>query len=399
VLDTVQNWFSRDYFPVLWPYLRWMRQPLSWLAVAIIATFLFGLTIQPRVFWLSGCIACVTLLGLLWPGVTMRGVSCRISFSEPQTTEGDRLSVFVTLRNRWPWPLWGLTIVGGFHRVGERDDDDGLDIDAALAMVPAWSESVFCWDFTPSRRGVYPKNATFITSGFPFGLWQSRRVATIENRLIVWPCRFAIPSVLPDVGFDLNGLGLADTRPGDAGDFLGVRPYRNGDTLRRVHWPQTARHNRLIVCERQAATRPGVRIIADLRDNASDGVPFDDRLEQAIRTTASLCESLHQRHVRLEYCDAQILIRPTADRHGIEQILDHLATIPDRGLVAETPPEELQKQATPQIQGMLDIVITPERVVSRRPHFHTNRAVMRRVLLADNPQSVQNQWEAICRET
>ena len=55
---------------------------------------------------------------------------------------------------------------------------------------------------------------------------------------------------------------LARDRPGTWGDVLGVRPYRRGDVLRRIHWPQSARHGQLVVCEVQAS-RPSVQIVLD----------------------------------------------------------------------------------------------------------------------------------------
>lgn len=37
---------------------------------------------------------------------------------------------------------------------------------------------------------------------------------------------------------------------------MGVRPYRPGDSLRQVHWAQTARRENLVVFERQTRARP-----------------------------------------------------------------------------------------------------------------------------------------------
>lgn len=398
-LDRIPNWLSRDYLPFLRPYLRWTRQPVTWLVAATIVTLLFGLFLQPMGLWLSAGILCVVLLGLIWPWLALRGVDCRMRFSEVRTTEGESVTVTLTLLNRWPWPLWGLAIVGGFRRNIQSDDlQDGSLVETALVVIPAWSESTFRWEFVPGRRGCYPMSNAYLTTGFPFGLWQPRRLVIVENRLVVWPRRYAMPSAMPDAGFDQTGLGLADVRPGETGDFLGVRPYRTGDTLRQIHWPQTAKHGRLIVCERQSPSRPAVRIIADLRCDLPLDAGQEDNLERTIRAAASLCGSLHQQHARLEYCDAEATLRVSPGNQGLEPVLDRLAMIPRNGLLPTTVPAHNGIRRVDNRYGMLEIVVTADQRMARRQQAGSNSSPRCCLVVGDEVESVGQQWEAICRE-
>jgi uncharacterized protein (DUF58 family) len=395
-IDRVQRWLTRDYLPFLRPYLRWTRQPVTWLLLAAVATLLCGFVLQPRAFWLCAWIGCVILLGLCWPWLAMRGVACRMSFSDSRTTEGEEVDVALMIINRWPWPLWGLALVGGFRQFAPcAESQDELSIETALAAIPAWSESAFHWKFVPPRRGCYPVNNSYLTTGFPFGLWQARSLVTVENRLVAWPRRYAISSAMPEAGYDQTGLGFADTRPGDAGDFLGVRPYRNGDLLKRVHWPQTARQGRLIVCERQAATRPALRILADLRgDSAQDSAT--NTLEETIRAVASLCEALHQQHARVEYCDAETTLCVSPNNAGLEPVLDRLAMIPYEGL-RDTPMPKIGRRADRR-HGMLEIIVTADRSRVCRQQSQSRMAYRSWIIIGDDMEPVSQQWEAICRE-
>ncbi len=398
--ERFQHWLGRDFFPALRPYLRWTRLPVTWLGLAALATFLFGLVMQPMGLWLSAGIACVILLGLIWPWLALRGVACRLSFSESRTTEGEPVTVTMTLVNRWPWPLWGLAIVGGFHRSAlDKACRDQPPIETALAMLSAWSESVFTWEFVPPCRGRYPTGDAFLVTGFPFGLWQSRRVVMVEDQLVAWPHRYAISSIVPDAGFDQTGLELADCRSGDAGDCLGVRPYRRGDTLRRIHWPQTARHNRLIVCERQASTRPAVRIVADLRGGFTEDSFHDNILEHTIRAAASICETLHRQHARLEYCDDEAVLCVSPDNRGLEQVLDRLAMIPENGLPCRTVSTQVGKRRFDRLHGMFEIVITADQHTARRRHGGWKTTLQRCILVGNDIESVRSQWEDVCRAT
>ena len=395
-VDRVQRWLTRDYLPFLRPYLRWTRQPVTWLLLAAVATLLCGLVLQPMVLWLSAWIACVILLGLCWPWLALRGVVCRMNFSDARTTEGEAVEVTLTLLNRWPWPLWGLAIVGGLRRLPSgAESQHELPIETALAAVPAWSESTFHWKFVPARRGYYPTSNSFLATGFPFGLWQARRLVTIENHLIAWPRRHTIPAAMPDAGFDHMGLGLADTRPGDVGDYLGVRPYRNGDLLKRVHWSQTARQGRLIVCERQAAARPAVRIVADLRGDSAQGF-VQDSLETTIRTAASLCGAFHQQQARVEYCDAEATLRIAPGTHGLEPVLDRLAMVPYEGL-CDTTAQTIGRRVGNR-HGVLEIVVTADRSMACRQQCRSQTSQRFWIVVGDDMEPVSRQWEAICRE-
>jgi uncharacterized protein (DUF58 family) len=320
-----------------------------------------------------------------------------MSFSNSRTTEGEAVGVTLTLINRWPWPLWGLAVVGGFRQLTSCEEShDDLPVETALASVPAWSESTFHWKFIPSRRGCYPTNDSFLTTGFPFGLWQARRLVVIENRLVAWPRRYAMPSTMPDAGVDQTGLGLADTKPGDAGDFLGVRPYRSGDLLKRVHWSQTARHGRLIVCEHQAASRPAIRVIADLHGQVREGTFDQEGLEATIRAAASLCDTLHRQHARVEYSDDKATFCIAPGNHGMESVLDHLASIPYHG------PRDITSQnvvrRVDHRHGMLEVVVTADRHLASRQQAHSKTAQRFSIIVAKDLEPVGCQWEAICRD-
>ena len=69
-----------------------------------------------------------------------------------------------------------------------------------------------------------------------------------------------------------------------------MRPYRRGDSLRRIHWPQTARHGQLVVCEVQASAVPCVQILLDNHPCSHAGLGPDGSYEWAIRIAASFAE-------------------------------------------------------------------------------------------------------------
>ena len=112
----------------------------------------------------------------------------------------------------------------------------------ARALVPrcAADQSVFvpaAWIFP--RRGLAPLKAVRIQSAFPFG-WVTRwRDLPLEGEVLVFPGRSSRHSV---PSWDGDGDDTADRgRLSDSGDFSGIRPWRPGDAVRRIHWPTSAR--------------------------------------------------------------------------------------------------------------------------------------------------------------
>lgn len=194
--------------------------------------------------------------------------------------------------NRWPWPLWGLSLARGFETLDDRGDLQSTGV--SLARIPGWSTSEFPWEFTPPGRGVYPLAAPQLETGFPFGLYQAKCEVECTEELIVWPQAYGVDCIPETPDQNASEEHLSDRRVGDFGDVMGTREFRDGDSLRRVHWAQTARLGRLIVCERQAPKNQVVTVILD--------AGLDDTLEDRIRIVAGIAESLKRMHTTAEVC-------------------------------------------------------------------------------------------------
>jgi uncharacterized protein (DUF58 family) len=146
------------------------------------------------------------------------------------------------------------------------------------------------WTFVPDRRGEHPVGGARAWTGFPFGLGQSSRRLEVDRTVLVWPGTFPVGPIPEDAGGEVSEGTTYRDRPGDSGDLLGVRSYRRGDPLRRVHWGQTARHGELIVCELQTAAAPRVQVVLDLDPNSHLGDGPLGSLEWSIRVAASLLD-------------------------------------------------------------------------------------------------------------
>lgn len=268
---------------------RWHRHPLVVLTLwALLASFC-GLILQPRAFVIAALAIAIALLGLLLPWVSLWGVRGSMVYPRRRGQVGKEIPLRVRLRNRWLWPVYGLVVRGGW---GSDETEEAEDLAAlVVAQLPAWRETEITWNLVPQRRGVYPLAEATVTSGFPFGFYEARRRLNNTAQVLIWPEVIPLPRRQEIAGCRVLGDAIDGRRAGTAGEVSGSRPYQRGESLRKIHWAQTARHDQLIVCERGDPAAQGVQIVLDTSRNVfedSDGRDW----EKAVSIVASIAAAL-----------------------------------------------------------------------------------------------------------
>ncbi|MBL9161610.1 MAG: DUF58 domain-containing protein [Planctomycetaceae bacterium] len=279
---------TANFWPGIDPYVAAARTPLGVLALAGLAAVLCGWFVAPQGFIAFAAIATVATIGLTWPAVGIYGLSVQMQFGARRGKEGQATPVRFSIRNRWPWPVWGLTIEEGFSDL--HVDDESTSV--ALARVGGWSRCDFEWDYIPPSRGLFPKTPPQLATAFPFGLWKAKRPIAVQEQLVVWPATFALPALDLSLGQQSWRGNPGDSHPGDDGECIGARPYQRGDSIRSIHWALTARHDRLIVREKQRAARTIVLVDVDVAPASHVGAGRQSTRERSLRIAASVCQSL-----------------------------------------------------------------------------------------------------------
>ena len=279
---------------------RWaykLRNPLAVLLSATVVAVFCGIMINPLAYAVAASLAVAVVTGLAWREIVTRRVDVWVDWGRVRVSEGDTVEVRVRFRNRLPVPVWGLRLVG----LGGVEE-------AVLPTLRAFEEREVCWRTEAVRRGVFPCGEVrpAVETALPFGVRTGRQATQVSGRLTVWPATADLPGRL-DIGSTRDGEDrTTDRRAGDSGDLIGVRRFRVGDSLRRVHWVQTARQRELVVCERQASVSAAVRVGADLTTDA-------DELETTLRAAASVVRSLTRAGTSVELWLGPRRERPSSD--------------------------------------------------------------------------------------
>ncbi len=179
----------------------------------------------------------------------------KVELSPPQEIFATHPAPFrvILRRRRWPLPP---TLVGIRIRGQEAK---------GIIMGYHGKEETTVW-LTFPHRGKAELSSIEVVSAFPLGFFTRSRKIEVNQELLVFPK--PIPTPLK-VG---EGEGEGPYSPGKSrglGDeILELRPYQEGDSLKRMDWKATARKGELII--RETANAQGNKLIVQVNKGAGD---------------------------------------------------------------------------------------------------------------------------------
>jgi len=123
---------------------------------------------------------------------------------------------------------------------------------APLPHLEPGSHAEVRLEITPRRRGRLYFRTLQVACPDPLGLFRAIISFPVEQSLLVLPRRYQVPdlSLAGTRKYQSGGVALASSI-GDSGEFIGLREYRPGDPLRRIHWKSWAKVGKPIVKEYQ----------------------------------------------------------------------------------------------------------------------------------------------------
>jgi len=331
--DRLTSVLVTDFCPWANRYVYWLKEPIGWFVIAFAISILVGLHISTVGWVLASVLGSVMGIGIVWPWIVVRAAYCELRPALSEVHEGQACDLVLAVRNRMPFPLWGLAIEGYLDRQG-----DDLQPTIALACVPLASDAEYRLKVSPALRGLYPVRPPKIACSMPFGLWTARRSLRSCAPLTVFPAISRIQDDPQWVGGRQSETGEG-MRVGEAGEPLGVREFRSGDRLRNVHWIHTARTGTLTVCERGGPQQQQFEIVLDMSSPATADPDrrlwLREALARRVRVAASIAVALHGHHVPLRLVIGDQVVMIGSGSGGRRRLLTVLAEVPADGIEAQ----------------------------------------------------------------
>lgn len=143
------------------------------------------------------------------------------------------------------------------------------------------------------RRGAFELGRLQGAVSLPSGLYKAGRAHRICDRLLVYPRMTPLESFdLPAVrNYQPGGISVA-SHVGESTEFFGTRDWRQGDRVRDIHWPSSARAGRLIAREFQEEYFARLAMVLDVEVRRAGDEAL---LERAISLAAGITAVLARR--------------------------------------------------------------------------------------------------------
>ncbi len=208
------------------------------------------------------------------------GISRRLGSSTVH--DGETTTVTLLVENDSRHSVSRLTIEDDVNRLGVAVFE--------VARLKANESATATYRVTCRPRGVYRVGPTVVRANDPLGLAETSAQTGPADRIVVYP------AVEQLNGFPIvrgQDPAMQASRPEHARrggeDFYTLREYQQGDDLRRVHWPSSARTDELMIRQLETPWQSRALVLLDIR---SPSYESQDAFEKAVSGAATVITHL-----------------------------------------------------------------------------------------------------------
>jgi uncharacterized protein (DUF58 family) len=214
----------------------------------------------------------------VWVRIVRRPMTLRRSLGRGEHVDGDDVPVAIELEVDGRLPATTLLLVERIARLGDR----------ATVLERRGGRLRGRYTLTRVPRGRYPIEAAHVVIEDPFGLERVDVELPRRESLLVYPRLVDVGQLFSDAGNRSPGGRRLLLRRPTGFELHSVREHHKGESLRRVHWPQTARRGHLMVKELEDAPRDETAVLLDADCSVVVGAPPDSTFELSVRAAGSI---------------------------------------------------------------------------------------------------------------
>ena len=208
------------------------------------------------------------LLARLWTRLASVPVEVRRRLPEIDRFEGDDVPVKLELRQRRGVLPTTVLLREQIGKLGERE-----------TPLPVRRGTSYLLMSVP--RGRYAFEETTLVIEDPLGLDRIEEPLAAPGALLVYPRLVELDRLFSESGTSArDGRRLLLRRPSGF-DLHSVREHERGESLRKVHWPSTAKRGQLMVKELEDSPRDEVAVVLDVDPAAVVGESFEVQVRAA----------------------------------------------------------------------------------------------------------------------
>jgi uncharacterized protein (DUF58 family) len=245
----------------------------------------------------------------VWAELVRSPVLVAFSPAPASVTEGNRVRMRIAIRRASRVPAASVVVRGVLGRYGSFE----------APLKGRGRRSACTLELGRLPRGRYAISEAKLVLGDLLGLESvTLPVGGSGETLVVYPRLVELRTLFCDAGrFGGNGRRMLLRRPAGF-DFHSVREYTQGESLRRVHWPTTARRGQLMVKELEDTPHDAVAVVLDCDPAAVAGEPPDSSFDAAVRAAGSVLRAyvIRGRRAVLVTTGSDAAVQPVCSLEG-----------------------------------------------------------------------------------
>ena len=275
----------------------------------------------------------------------LKRLTYRREFSKTSLYEGEAIEMIETLENRSLLPIPWLRIethIPPELRFGSQENltiVEGRYHRSFFFMGP-FSRVVRRHRVTCVGRGYFNLSSASLTYGDLFGFSSRSRTLDLDLFLTVWPHIMPTGDFVPPSTRMLGDVLVRRWIMPDLFLIGGIRPWRDGDSLRDIHWRATARTGSVQVKQHDYTASPKLLVLLNtqVEEHQWGEIAVHDRpkVEEAIAYCASLMMAAMEAGVEVGFGtngelvmqrDETVLLPPMLSESARTMLLDTLARL------------------------------------------------------------------------
>lgn len=245
--------------------------------------------------------------------------------------EDEMLNIKMTVRNKRSRASFFFEIIDKFPAAQPGKEPVSLFIlDISRGEEKNFNYSVDCY-----KRGLWQIGPIDIVSQDSLGFFKMKRTINLLSTILIYPSFFRVFAFPSLARGSVSWMGVETAKiSGDSHEFFGIREYERGDAISRIHWPSTAKHNKLIVKQFERNAVQEVTIILDLKKGSDIGMGRETTLEYSVKTAGSIARFLLESGAFVQlicYAKEAMIVPFGKGESHMYKILEYLAKIQANG--------------------------------------------------------------------
>lgn len=270
------------------------------------------------------------LLPYLWLRLSLKHLTGNIEVSAAYAEVGQHLTVKYIIENspsgRFPY-LELTNMIGSSFQAPAEERIIGLE---------AGENAVYRREVLCTRRGKYDLKSFQVKTGDPFGFFQLTKPLAAGEEIKVYPRLRFFPEITLSARQHYGELPVRERHFEHFSQVSDLREWREGDSMKKVHWKQSARQDRIVVKNFEHQGDTTLNIFVDMC-GTSYRHDSEHKLEDlAVETAASLLFFNLRENVPVEIFSEPVPAMRLYGRHprDYREIMDRVISLAPRGKTA-----------------------------------------------------------------